>query len=296
MTELMTPSISVIIPSYNSEKTLSRAINSVLSQNFPVLEILVIDDGSTDGTRNLIEKEFPQVRYIYQNNQGASAARNNGATVAQGEWLALLDADDLWKPGKLAKQWDIIQSHPDSVFITTGREFAHQRKIYNGSNIYRWRIEQLLAHNRVHTSSVMVKREIFQSLGGFDPGLVTGEDWDLWLRIVHRYPAYGTTKRLITRYRVKGSLSEDRYRICQNNIIVLNRWDPRNHPDVSIRFATYRKIIWWHTFKSCKRIQRLDKTKANAFWEESLHQLPFSSAGRHIIEKLLNLTQDKANA
>lgn len=280
-----TPSISVIIPAYNAEKTIRRAIESVLAQDLKVLEIIVVDDGSTDATQHLIVSEFPMVRYHRQSNQGVSATRNRGSELAKGEWLAFLDADDLWKPGKLRKQWRILKSHPDAVFITTDRDFFGKEYVYIG-RVFRWRFKKLLSHNRVNTSSVLLRRDVFTALGGFDPTLVTGEDWDLWLRIVHRYPAYGTTSRLITRFRVKGSLSENRFRIYHNNIEVLHRWNPTLNPHVLIDYKTYQRIIWRQTFISCLRIHRRDKAKASILWNEFKSKLPYSAIGRQILEKL----------
>ncbi|MCP4075124.1 MAG: glycosyltransferase family 2 protein, partial [Gammaproteobacteria bacterium] len=109
--------ISVIIPSYNRESTLIRALNSVLNQSSKADEIIVIDDGSTDNTANRIRQQFPSVKLIQQTNQGVSAARNTGIKATQFEWIALLDSDDEWLPDKLARIRHAQQKHPDEILF-----------------------------------------------------------------------------------------------------------------------------------------------------------------------------------
>lgn len=108
----MLPSISVIIPTFNREKYLGEAIESILEQDYQPIEIIVVDDGSTDNTKALIST-FPTVKYVYQENSGQAAARNQGIAISKGEYLAFLDSDDLWIPGKLHSQMNYMQNHPE---------------------------------------------------------------------------------------------------------------------------------------------------------------------------------------
>jgi glycosyltransferase involved in cell wall biosynthesis len=108
------PKISVIIPCFNAEQYIVAAVHSVLAQNWPNLEIVVVDDGSSDHSAELVRNTFPEVRLIQQTNQGVAAARNNGLTQAQGDWIAFLDADDIWLPGKLQAQYHQLISVPDA--------------------------------------------------------------------------------------------------------------------------------------------------------------------------------------
>ena len=111
--------ISVIIPTYNRKHTLNRAIHSVLSQTSKPREIIAVDDGSTDGTKNWLAKMYPAIRYIHQSNSGVSGARNVGIKTAQGDWLAFLDSDDEWLPQKLECQVAAVKENTDSLFCHT---------------------------------------------------------------------------------------------------------------------------------------------------------------------------------
>jgi glycosyltransferase involved in cell wall biosynthesis len=283
------PSISVVIPCYNAVTTLGQTLSRVYAQTIPVKEVIVVDDGSSDETPCLIAEKFPQAKYVRQRNQGVSAARNNGIELAQSEWVALLDADDLWLPHKLERQLHILSRDPKARFITTGRYYEREGEANVVNWTFRWRFAKLLSHNRVHTSSALIKREVFEQIGGFDPRLKTGEDWDLWLRIVNKFPSYGTTEKLVQRERVTGSLSEDRLRIYLNNITVLGRWNPK-HRDSTINYGKYRRIVWRHAFEGIKRLKRIDPSFACTYWEVAKRRLPFSVTGEWVLNQLLQHT------
>ena len=130
--------VSVIIPTYNRSSVLSRAIDSVLRQSFKDFELIVVDDGSTDNTKELIEKYSDQITYIYQDNKGVSAARNKGLEHAKGEWIAFLDSDDEWKKKKLEKQIAFIEinplfqwSHGNEKWLRNGKHLNQKKFIKN---------------------------------------------------------------------------------------------------------------------------------------------------------------------
>jgi len=185
--------ISVIIPAYNSDKYISEAIRSVLRQTCTDYEIIVIDDGSTDRTREIIENEFPQVRYFYIPNQGVSKARNCGIQRARGEFIAFLDADDLWLPEKLEKQLEVFKADQKLMLVfTENMDFdtdGLRKTLY-------WKKERLMKgdvvrniflYSNVTTSTVMVRRQVFQEIGCFEESLKVAEDDNLWMRIALKF-------------------------------------------------------------------------------------------------------------
>jgi glycosyltransferase involved in cell wall biosynthesis len=179
--------ISVIIPTHNRAGLLPRALDSVLVQTLAPLEIILVDDGSTDGTEALMDGRYPCVRYLKQANRGVSAARNHGIAEARGEWIALLDSDDAWLPGKLAAQREALAAEPghrlchtEEIWIRNGRRVNAMRKHAKvGGRIFR----QCLPLCVISPSSALIHRGLFEQLGGFDEQLPACEDYDLWLRI-----------------------------------------------------------------------------------------------------------------
>jgi len=173
------PLVSVIIPVYNGEKYLREAIQSVLDQDYRPFEIIVVDDGSTDGSAE-IARSYPEVRYLFQENQGVSAARNTAIALAGGAFLAFLDADDRWAPNKLSAQVGYHQAHPE-----TGYTIANQRIVLEpGAPVQASFKKELLEidHPGYVPSTLMVKREAFEKIGGFKAGYRTGEDVDWFSR------------------------------------------------------------------------------------------------------------------
>lgn len=193
------PRITVVIPCYNAERYVAAALRSVEAQAWPGLEIIVVDDGSTDDSAGVVARGFPGVRLLRQANQGVAAARNLGLAQATADWVAMLDADDLWLPGKLHAQWQLLQQNPQARMCYTAwrvwhslapepeRSFMAELEViateagrWQGAS--GWVYPELLRDCVVWTSTVLAHRSVFDEVGGFDPSLRIGEDYDLWLR------------------------------------------------------------------------------------------------------------------
>jgi glycosyltransferase involved in cell wall biosynthesis len=201
------PRVSVIIPTYQRCGLLDEALASVFSQTFADLEVIVVEDGSRTAGETL-GKYGDRVRYVWQTNQGAGAARNTGAGMAQGEWLAFLDDDDLWLPTKLERQLEFACSHPATGVIHTdhfvrdeaGRLFPRRRRVSGPATLTGWVGREMFLCNSVVMSSALVKREKFASAGGFRASTPLMEDYELWLRMTRQCP-FGFVAEALTIYR-----------------------------------------------------------------------------------------------
>lgn len=187
------PTVSVIIPTYNRASVLKRAIESVLAQDFHDFEIVVVDDGSTDNTPEVLAS-YQQICVIRQDHRGVSAARNAGTARASGRLITFLDSDDLWLPGKLSVQVAFLNTNPDALICQTEEIWVRngikvnprkRHKKYSGMIF-----EQCLELCIVSPSAVMMRRRLFDKIGGFDETLPVCEDYDLWLRTACRFPIY----------------------------------------------------------------------------------------------------------
>lgn len=210
------PAISIIIPTYNCESYIAETINSVLNQTFSDFELIVIDDGSTDHTRQIASSYGENVRLITQANAGVCKARNRGIREAAGRYLCLMDHDDYWFPDKLALQMDTMERHPEAglVYSTFNWWFPDANGAFPPAEAYiedpcpegidedfsGWIYHLLLLDCWVLTSSALIRAEVFGRCGMFDESLPYSEDWDLWLRIAREYP-FIKLKKSLTLYR-----------------------------------------------------------------------------------------------
>ena len=214
------PLVSIVIPCYNAARTIARAIQSALEQDYKTLEIIVADDGSTDSTREVVcQFQDPRIILVPSSvNSGAAAARNRALDRAAGTYVAFLDADDAWLPSKISTQVRLMEEHPNAriatcdglFFDTEGRPkhtFFQRRTPYAGENA--WRV--LLAYNFVGTSAVLTRRTDVMGLGGFSEALPTAEDQDLWIRLAALGELVFTPEVLVHCYNQPASLS-NRYR------------------------------------------------------------------------------------
>ena len=187
--------VSVIIPTYNREKFISECVQSVLAQTLPARQIIIVDDGSTDATYNILRDlgfnslstKKTVLRYFFQQNRGVSSARNLGIKEARSEYIALLDSDDLWLKSKLDRQVSAFQNdtqssrlcHTDEIWIRNGvRVNQHKKHKKHGGNVF----QSCLKLCCISPSSAMMHRSVFEDFGFFDEDLPACEDYDFWLR------------------------------------------------------------------------------------------------------------------
>lgn len=195
--------ISVIIPSFNRANLLQRALNSVYAQSLPAGEVIVIDDGSTDNTQQIVTQHFPQADYIYQDNQGVSAARNAGIKRAKGDWLAFLDSDDEWLTHKLCQQVNALKStdikvcHTEEIWIRKGLRVNQMQKHKKTDG---WIFKHCLPLCAMSPSSIMIHRDVFDCVGLFDSSFLACEDYDLWLKITPHFPVLLIQQPQIKKY------------------------------------------------------------------------------------------------
>ncbi len=222
--------VSVVIPTYNSAHLVTDAIKSVLAQTVLPLEIIVVDDGSKDDTRQRLLAYGERVRYLFQENQGVSTARNRGIAQAKGEWVAFLDADDVWHPRKLQLQLAALANTPHLGVL--------------GTDLFNWptdtfpdlgtcpslamqelRWEQFVLRTTLLPSSVIARTDLLRQCGGFDIGLQSPEDRDLWMRMVEIAPIARLSLPL-TGYRfVPGSLSQQLKGVREGGMRILQKLD-----------------------------------------------------------------------
>ncbi len=196
---------SVIIPVYNGAPYIAKAITSVLAQSESSFELIVADDGSTDGTGDIVRQfSDSRLRLISQENAGPSAARNHGIAVSSGEWVGFLDSDDSWRPEKLAAHLRRAAEQPEagltySSVVVTEPDGTFVQMLT--ADLEGWVLDRLLFGNVIWGggSSVMVRRDVFDRVGPFDPDIKYGEDWEMWLRIAAAYPLTAIAEPLTCR-------------------------------------------------------------------------------------------------
>lgn len=196
--------VSVIIPAYNAAKYLREAVDTAVNQTYRDTEILVVDDGSTDETPRILDEYGDRIRVLHQQNRGRAAACNTGVDAARGEWIAFLDADDLWLPEKLERQVDECSgfaiSHTNSFFF--GEDLPEDLLKTSVTPQYGGQVlDHLLLNNFLTGSSVMIRRDIYRHYGGFDPTFRYVQDWPLWLKVCAEHEL-GYVPVPLVRYRV----------------------------------------------------------------------------------------------
>ena len=241
------PLVSVVIPAYNCAPFISETLESVYRQTYTNLEIVLVDDGSTDDTPSALAPHMDRIRYLYQENKGTAAARNAGIQMAKGDLIAFLDNDDLWFPEKIDLQVRVLQEHPEcGLVFTDGKEidgsrvlrdslmanhlqsWIDQRDDQDSRVMHGWLFNELITLNFICSASgVMVRKQSVKRIGGFDERIAIADDYDLYLRMARLYPmAYLRPCLYVWRYRKEsqsGSRNNRQYRWTKAMLPVLEK-------------------------------------------------------------------------
>jgi glycosyltransferase involved in cell wall biosynthesis len=225
------PLVSIIIAAYNSENTITETINSVLSQTLSDLDVIVIDDGSSDNTcQRIKEISDSRVKLFAYENGGVAKARNRGIANAQGEYIAFLDHDDLWKPDKLEVQVSALKKAPDAgvAYSWTINMYSEENPVryiksppvYVEGNVY----SQILLYNFVGSgSNILAKKEAVESVGEFDPTPLSNEDWDYYIRLAAKWPFVVVPEYHIIYRHTANSMSSQVQRLEQGGRILVEK-------------------------------------------------------------------------
>ncbi|MNI21496.1 putative glycosyltransferase EpsJ [compost metagenome] len=228
------PFFSVIIPTYNRERYIGEAINSVLQQTCKDYEIIVVDDGSTDHTAQIVKSFGAQVRYVSQKNSGPSEARNTGIRLAKGEFIAFLDSDDRFLPEKLRKNKKFLQSSPNCRFLygryysrRQGQKKRIERNVRAFKNLDKLRYYLYTRRFTIRTSTAIIHRSCFDQVGFFNAKYRYSQDWDMWLRLARFYRGYLQKKPLVLyrRHNRKAIPTKKRHLSIRKNALRLYNWN-----------------------------------------------------------------------
>ena len=246
------PVVSVVIPTYNRARVIGETIESVLAQELRDFELIIVSDGSTDGTEAVVESyRDARITLVKQENSGGPARpRNTGVAHARGKYVAFCDDDDLWMPSKLRRQVEVMEQHPEAALCFTGGEAfgdgaqLAQRALKRGVDKAHFRA--LLYSNYIANSSVLVRRSVLAEVGPFNVErfLHGAEDYEMWLRIARRHPLVRIEEPLI-RYRIHPSnLAGNRARATRRSIYIVRNL----HRQVPMRESVVLPLLW-HRFK-----------------------------------------------
>jgi glycosyltransferase involved in cell wall biosynthesis len=226
------PFVSVIIPTFNRLELLKETVASVRNQTFRDFEIIVVNDGSSDGTAEWLDSQ-PDILALNQKNSGIAASRNNGARVSRGRWLAFLDHDDLWAPEKLAVQAEFVKGNPD-VALVAARHVRLGKK-FRGSGQERWTKGDLFveeySRSFIHTSSVMIRRDVFEKIEGFPTSYRFADEFDVWLKIASTHPIAYVDEPLVFIRFYDSNTSHNRVGVRTDTYdILMKHYDPQRIP------------------------------------------------------------------
>lgn len=263
------PLVSVIVPAYNAQETIRAAIESALSQDMPPHEIIVVDDGSSDRTVEIVQ-EMAGVRLLQQKNAGPSTARNVGMAASTGDWFGFLDADDVWLRPKLRLQFEALEQNPGTGMCSSdwvrSRELAPPDPNLAQIELRRFTWREILRLNRFQTSTALVRRDVAEAVGGFRPAIDGTEDWDFWLRCSRHTEDLHLEAPLVLYRDVGTSYSKNSMRVYSAMHRMLAEWGP---PDGPIPESEFRRLLAWH-----------DVRFAYSFWRQK-KQAELREALRH---------------
>lgn len=276
------PSVSVVITCYNYGKYLKGCLESVLSQSFTDLEIIVVNDGSTDNTDEVMEKfqNVDNIRYIKQPNSGQAKATNVGITHASGELIAFLDADDLWDNTKLEQQVNLFTRDSIGVVYSRMKYIDEEGLAINHEltgEYFKPRsgyiLDYLLFENFIPYSSSVVRNECFNKFGLFNPEYINGLDWDLWLRISREYEfAYVDEPLLLYRVGHPGKLTSNIERSIRCSDLIFTRFIENNPNSVSPKVIN--KALAYSFFSRGNHLLRINRFKSAKYYIDAIRRNP----------------------
>jgi glycosyltransferase involved in cell wall biosynthesis len=278
--------LSVIIPTFNHGQYLMRAIDSVLGQTYKNLEIIVVDDGSTDNTKDQARAYDGLITYIYQPNKGLADARNTGIKASLGEFIAFLDADDWFLKDNLQIKMSFLESHRDAAWVYSDWQYVDEEGNYlkRGAEKFKYAAKKLngyifqeLVHNRnfISPCTVVVKKTVLEDVNYFDPNVICQEDLDLWLRISLKYPAHYMDKVLVYVTVHPKSLSTDFTKWVNGNAVIADKLKDLIPDNFQGRQKLMNKIIAdKHTFWGRDFSRKGQFSKAIQEYCNSINHLP----------------------
>lgn len=272
----MTPGeglVTVVTPLYNNQETVAEAVASALAQVPAPARVLVVDDGSTDGSRQVVAERFAEdarVTLVAQENGGPSRARNHGIALVETPLLAFLDADDVWLPGKLARQLEVLSQHADVGLVAS--DWVRQVSDSEAKGLpelprlplTRFTYRDCLILNRFQTSTVVMRTDVARALGGFDPAVDGAEDWDFWVRVAQVTGVVKLDWPLVVYRDVATGYSKDVWRVYETMHLLLDKHRATAPPG----FAT---IEAWHHLRFFVALWLMgDRPRARAAFSEAL--------------------------
>ena len=281
---MLSPKVSVIIPTYNRAHLIKDAVESVLNQTYQDFELIVIDDGSTDNTKEVLAVYKDKLTYIYQDNQGRSSARNHGIKLVQGEYIAFLDSDDVWFLDKLERQVPVLESAPPDVVLVHGYKCIVDknlqpvpgwelklRKLYTLAERGEETYENYLYFNCIFTSAILVRRTAIIEIDGYDASIGSLEDFDLYLRLLLKnyYFAFISEPPVI-KYRWHEDNTVER----SSNFGYLQVYEKHLHECLklgdSMRIGKAKKLIYQGLAKAHYRLGNYHQSRD--YWQQAFTQ------------------------
>jgi glycosyltransferase involved in cell wall biosynthesis len=279
--------ISVIIPTFNRAQFVKKAINSVLNQTFQDVEIVVVDDGSTDNTKDIINSYGEQVRYIYQENKGAASSRNTGIEASKGEYIAFLDSDDYYTAENLQKKLSFLESNSKIGWVYSDWQLIDDKSNYLDKGSLRFNYfnkklsgeifeELFYKRNFIATDTVVIRRSVLEDIGFFDPTIPSQEEYDLWLRVSARYPVCYINEPLVIVTIHPDSLSTDFSKWAYGNALIIDKIEKILPDNFTVRKRIMDRMhADKYTFLGRDFVQKGQFKKAvDAYWK-SIRRLPF---------------------
>jgi glycosyltransferase involved in cell wall biosynthesis len=289
----MNPFVSVIIPTYNRVELLKKTVESVRRQTYVDYEIIVVNDGSTDGTAEWLQQQIDIIG-VSQINAGIAASRNKGVSVGRGHWMAFLDHDDLWAEDKLQIQTDFIRSNPE-VAMVAAKHVRIGSRLGKPESI-RWikgdLFSKVYSESFIHTSSVMIRRDALEKIGGFPTKYKFADEFDVWLKISRNFPIAFVNKPLVFIRFYDSNTSHNRIGVRSDTYdILLSNYDPDRIPK-----DTYLRTLSDHDISFGRAYVGLgDLDNALKWFQSAVGRTPFRSrAWRYYVRyRLLNLIKRK---